>query len=242
MEFCSREMGSPFSSAGGGSADRKSLNSGCAPSTSLSTFFSSGPLVHSMVKWMFCSSTQPPFLCALFRLFIAMGSWPWPSDTDAYLPVSAVKPSFLPSASTLPATSTPGDRNTKMGTPGEESWYERSRSYGCEVTYCLPIMLVTNLVMAAVRRSGRSARKTSSRSNSGMRRQSPGMPSSSGRSFLTNSDQRVHEPCRSSGRLEYSSSSLSACTLPHTLSLRCSASGLSTPMTLGPRMRKSNFW
>ena len=54
IAFCSSEMGSPFSRAGGGSADRKRRKSACAPSDSLSTFFSSGPEVHSMVRWMFC--------------------------------------------------------------------------------------------------------------------------------------------------------------------------------------------
>lgn len=90
IEACRIEMGRPRSSAGGGSADRKSRNSSCAPSDSLSTTFSSGPAVQSMVRWMFWSSTQPPFFWALRREFMAMFSWPWPRDTDAYFPVSEV--------------------------------------------------------------------------------------------------------------------------------------------------------
>lgn len=53
------------------------------------------------------------------------------------------------------------------------AWKERSKLYGWLVTYSLPIVLETNLYMAAVKRSGRSAWKSSKRSNSGMRFQSP---------------------------------------------------------------------
>ena len=83
MEFCRREMAMPRSRLGGGSAERNSRKSACAPSASLSTVFSSGPLVQSIVRWMFWSSSQPPFLWKFCRLFIAIGSWPCPSETAA---------------------------------------------------------------------------------------------------------------------------------------------------------------
>ncbi len=43
---------------------------------------------------------------------------------------SLVKPSLRPRASTLPATSTPGDRKTKMGVPGLESCTGREVAVG----------------------------------------------------------------------------------------------------------------
>ena len=43
------------------------------------------------------------------------------THTHTCAPASPVYPSLRPRASTLPATSTPGDRNTKMGTPADES-------------------------------------------------------------------------------------------------------------------------
>ena len=51
---------------------------------------SSWLVVQSMVRWMFCSSTQPPVLCAAASAFMAMGSCPWPSATEKYLPASVV--------------------------------------------------------------------------------------------------------------------------------------------------------
>jgi hypothetical protein len=98
-------------------------------------------------------------------------------------PVS--KRGLMATKATSLTTSTPGLRNTKMGVPGELSWKLRSKSYGWLVTYLAPIMLVTNLRIAAVRRSGRRARKRSKRSNSGMRFQSPGSGSSSAKAGNT---------------------------------------------------------
>jgi hypothetical protein len=54
-----------------------------------------------------------------------------------------------------------------------------SQAMGVAATHLAPMTFVTNFFMAAVRRSGRSARKSSRRSNSGMRFQSPGSGSSS---------------------------------------------------------------
>jgi len=44
-----------------------------------------------------------------------------PDGHDMYLPVSAVKPWARPMASTLAATSNPGERKTRMGIPGAAS-------------------------------------------------------------------------------------------------------------------------
>ena len=63
-----------------------------------------------------------------------MGSWPWPSDTAAYLPFSDVYPKVFPSDSTAAATSTPGERKMKMGVPGAESLNDSARSNGADVT------------------------------------------------------------------------------------------------------------
>ena len=192
-------MGSGRSRPGGGSAERKRRKSGCAPSASLSTRFSSGPLVQSMVRWMFWSSTQPPLRWKLARCAIAMGSWPWPRLTLTYLPLSAVKPRLRPSASTEAATSTPGERKTNMGTAALASAKLRSRLKGTLRVNLASMTVRTKRAMAEVRRSGRSARKRSSWSKSGMRFQSPGSGSSSGRSSSSHSRQRLALPCRSSG-------------------------------------------
>ena len=106
----------------------------CAPSASLSTVFSSGPLVQSIVRWMFCNKTHPPFLWKFVSQDIAIGSWPWPRLTAAYRPLSLVNPSFVPKLYTAAATSTPGDRKMKIGVPGLESWYDAAKSKGALVT------------------------------------------------------------------------------------------------------------
>ena len=50
---------------------------------SLSMVTAKGPLVQSIVRWTFCSSTHPPSRAALATSLDATSSWPWPSETAA---------------------------------------------------------------------------------------------------------------------------------------------------------------
>mmetsp|Transcript_9872 Transcript_9872/g.40460 ORF Transcript_9872/g.40460 Transcript_9872/m.40460 type:complete len:361 (+) Transcript_9872:2195-3277(+) len=237
--FWSKEMAMPRSNEGGGSADRNSLKFSCAPSASLSTVFSRGPLVQSIVRWMFCRSPPPPLLWKFFRLFIAMGSWPCPSETLAYLPLSAVYPSLRPRCSTAAATSTPGERKMNMGVPGAESSKDAARSKGSDVTYRSPRVFLTKVPSALDMRSGRSALNSSSCSNCSIFFQSPGIGSSSGRSSSIHSRQRLAEPTRSSPSAAYCSYSRMELTISQFASPSHSGSGLSMPSDRGARSSQS---
>ena len=103
---------------------RKSL---CAFCDSRSYFFSR--LGNQfLTKWMFWSTTQWPFSAAISRARSATGSCPCPSETLCSLPFSAVKPIFLPKASTSLRGSTPLERMKNTGVVGPDSSKDRANS------------------------------------------------------------------------------------------------------------------
>ena len=63
-----------------GSDERKTRKSGCAPSLSDSSFFSSLGSQRATSS-MFCSIVQPPSTNMRSSAFSATGSCPWPSET-----------------------------------------------------------------------------------------------------------------------------------------------------------------
>ena len=140
-----------------GSAERKTRNSGCAPSSRASSFFSSlgsQPATSSMLA----SMTQPPSMYIWSSAFSATTSWPWPRLTRMNLPSSSVLPRPLPSTLTSASGLTPGERRKKTGTAGPESSKLSGKSKLIAVMYFSPSTSPTHRVIASVMRSGRSAR------------------------------------------------------------------------------------
>mmetsp|Transcript_9865 Transcript_9865/g.19711 ORF Transcript_9865/g.19711 Transcript_9865/m.19711 type:complete len:318 (+) Transcript_9865:1372-2325(+) len=238
MHTCRILMGSAA-----GSAERKRRKLSCATERSSHRFSSHEP-VHLGVRWMFCKKPQPPFLYAVSTIFSATGSCPCPSDTSPRFPASYEIPYSLPISSVSLTGSTPGERMKKMGVSGAQSGKERLRLNGSDVTYSSPISFLTNVASASPMRSVRRHRMMSSFGNSGSFFQSPGNPSSSGRSFSYQSRNRFCDDTISSPRgskLVGSVISFSAEMPAHADSSSHSARGLVTPMALGPRMRNSNI-
>ena len=113
IEFCRICTGTTFC----GSAERKTRKSGCAPSTSASSFFSSLGSQRATSS-MFCSITQPPSTCMRSSAFSATGSCPWPSETEKKSPLSSVLPSGLADGAHVGDGSTPGESRKKTGVAG----------------------------------------------------------------------------------------------------------------------------
>mmetsp|Transcript_28116 Transcript_28116/g.65585 ORF Transcript_28116/g.65585 Transcript_28116/m.65585 type:complete len:207 (-) Transcript_28116:6486-7106(-) len=173
--------------------------------------------------------------------FSATGSCPCPRDTRPKLPKSKPYPRSFPSLSVSLTGSTPAERMKKTGVWGETSLYDFSRLKGCEVMYLAPMIWRTKADSASDMRSVRSARMRRSFSNSGSFFQSPGRPTSSGRSSSNHSRKRLAEPTMSSGSFSKASNSLSAWQVSQAESSSHSLRGLSMPEALGPLMRKSNM-
>ena len=209
MLFCRMGTGTHFC----GSAERKTRNSGCAPSSRASSFFSSlgsQPATSSMLA----SMTQPPSMYIWSSAFSATTSWPWPRLTRMNLPSSSVLPRPLPSTLTSASGLTPGESRKKMGTAGPLSSKESARSKLIAVMYCAPSTSPTHRMMASVMRSGRSARMIMSCRKPESRFHSCGSGCDSGCSCSHHSFQRFQLPSMSAGSVAKSSITARACTLP----------------------------
>mmetsp|Transcript_3632 Transcript_3632/g.10511 ORF Transcript_3632/g.10511 Transcript_3632/m.10511 type:complete len:322 (-) Transcript_3632:4742-5707(-) len=234
MEFCRIGTGTTFC----GSAERKTRKSGCAPSMRLSSFFSSLGSQRATSS-MFWSIAQPPSTYILSRAFSATGSWPWPKETVTNLPCSSVLPIWWPSWRTGTTGSTPGERRKKMGTAGAESSKDTLRSKGIASTYLLPMASRTQMAMASIMRSGRSARTTCRRWKPPRRFHSWGSGIFSGVSDSIHSFHRFQEPSTSEGRPAKVSEAESATTENHAASCSQVAHGFSRSKTLGALMSTS---
>mmetsp|Transcript_51299 Transcript_51299/g.123440 ORF Transcript_51299/g.123440 Transcript_51299/m.123440 type:complete len:201 (-) Transcript_51299:1455-2057(-) len=150
------------------------------------------------------------------------------------LPSLSSMPLDAPSFSTSGVGSTPGNRTKKMGVAGDDSSYVPSMSNGSSTTYFSPILSCTNVLSAAVTRSGRSARRMSSFSNGVALPHLPGILVTSGFSLSNQPCQSSESVCMSSP----SDSTLGICSLSSSsaFTLGHSASGIqsdSGPMLPG---------
>ena len=42
--------------------------------------------IHDVARWQFCSTTHEPSFTPLSIIFMAIGPWPWPRDSETILP------------------------------------------------------------------------------------------------------------------------------------------------------------
>jgi dynein heavy chain len=135
---CSSDSGMlAMPGSGGGSAEMKTRNSGCATAASSSSCRSSAGSQPCM-RCTFCSMTQPPPAASRASVAMAGASWPWPMEMFLKRPLSAVRPRRAPSASTAAVGSTPGKSTKKTGAAGDDSACAAAMSKGRACTKCAP--------------------------------------------------------------------------------------------------------
>mmetsp|Transcript_17802 Transcript_17802/g.60135 ORF Transcript_17802/g.60135 Transcript_17802/m.60135 type:complete len:229 (-) Transcript_17802:410-1096(-) len=131
-EACISDSGMFFApgSAGGGSADKKQRKSGCAFSWTTSSNRSKFG-TQDVIKWQFCSITQPPVFAKRSSTASAGFSCPWPMEMLQKVPASVEMPLSLPKPSTQGVGSTPGNKTKKTGVWFVVSSYVAGMSNGC---------------------------------------------------------------------------------------------------------------